>query len=373
LSGARCLTPDLMPCLCCAAPATLHGGRISRETGCSASTATRCAGLADLAPRRPVRANPRRRVEGWRRLHATRTAADAGANPVASRTSALRLSTLRGDYIRPDGTTGNRLRQWEKLDFSPRHDDLLQERLYCVEWMRPKRTGKGEEYEFRSVTEADLCRDRIVQEYVRKNIAEWQGRGWIPDMRIEVGGPPRYQGLDLVRARGWTHWHHLFNSRQLVVACLVNQSRGAAAKFALTRMLNKNSRLSRWDANVGGGGATQGVFDNQALNTIYNFGTRGIAGLDDSFITNYKHFPLMSSTALECVPSDVINQQSDVFVTDPPYGDAVMYHEITDFFIAWLRKNPPPEFANWVWDSRRSLAIKGEDEDFRRGLVLHQA
>ena len=45
------------------------------------------------------------------------------------------------------------------------------------------------------------------------------------------------------------------------------------------------------------------------------------------------------------------------------------YEEILDFFIAWLRKNPPPEFADWVWDSRRSLAIKGEDEDFRRGMV----
>jgi putative DNA methylase len=34
-----------------------------------------------------------------------------------------------------------------------------------------------------------------------------------------------------------------------------------------------------------------------------------------------------------------------------------------------MRKNPPPEFANWVWDSRRAQAIKGEDEDFRRGMV----
>ena len=57
------------------------------------------------------------------------------------------------------------------------------------------------------------------------------------------------------------------------------------------------------------------------------------------------------------------------FITDPPYGDAVKYEEILEFFIAWLRKNPPPEFADWVWDSRRSLAIKGEDEDFRRGMV----
>jgi putative DNA methylase len=47
----------------------------------------------------------------------------------------------------------------------------------------------------------------------------------------------------------------------------------------------------------------------------------------------------------------------------------VNYEEILEFFIAWLRKNPPPEFAGWVWDSRRSLAIKGDDEDFRRGMV----
>ena len=54
---------------------------------------------------------------------------------------------------------------------------------------------------------------------------------------------------------------------------------------------------------------------------------------------------------------------------EPPYGDAVKYEEILDFFVAWLRKHPPPEFSEWVWDSRRSLAIKGEDEDFRRDMV----
>src|SRR2546422_7454750 len=62
-------------------------------------------------------------------------------------------------------------------------------------------------------------------------------------------------------------------------------------------------------------------------------------------------------------------ESADVFITDPPYGDAVNYDEILEFFIAWLRKNPPPEFAEWTWDSRRSLAIKGEGEDFRRSMV----
>ena len=52
-----------------------------------------------------------------------------------------------------------------------------------------------------------------------------------------------------------------------------------------------------------------------------------------------------------------------------PYADAVHYHEITEFFIAWLRKNPPEPFKDWIWDSRRALAIKGDGEDFRRNMV----
>lgn len=68
-------------------------------------------------------------------------------------------------------------------------------------------------------------------------------------------------------------------------------------------------------------------------------------------------------------PADQLKTVSDIFITDPPYGDAVKFEEILEFFIAWLRKNPPEEFANWVWDSRRSLAIKGEGEEFRRGMV----
>lgn len=65
----------------------------------------------------------------------------------------------------------------------------------------------------------------------------------------------------------------------------------------------------------------------------------------------------------------MLSVENDMYITDPPYGDAVKYEEITEFFIAWLRKNPPPEFANWTWDSRRSLAIKGEGEDFRQGMI----
>jgi putative DNA methylase len=86
---------------------------------------------------------------------------------------------------------------------------------------------------------------------------------------------------------------------------------------------------------------------------------------------DYKSFPFGRSIrhSVQPIPAAEISAPSDIYVTDPPYGDAVKYEEILDFFIAWLRKNPPAEFAAWVWDSRRSLAIKGEDEDFRRDMV----
>ena len=282
-----------------------------------------------------------------------------------------KISTLRGDYLTPDNVIANRLRLWEKGDFMPRPEDVLQERLYCVQWIRPRQNGKGEEFEFRAVTDDDLKREAIVQTYLAQHISEWQAKGSIPDMRIEVGGPPRYQGLDLVKARGWTHWHHLFNPRQLLLAGLINRASGAGLKFGLTNVLNWNSRLSIWGTQDGGGGSVKNTFMNQALNTIYNYGCRGLESCKGllRFSTTPILFSPQQSLSVESVPCNELATKSDLYVSDPPYGDAVKYEEILDFFIAWLRKNPPPEFADWVWDSRRAMAIKGEDEDFRRGMV----
>ena len=277
-----------------------------------------------------------------------------------------KISTLRGDFENPDGTVSNRLRLWQKHDFKPNREDILQERLYCVQWMRPKTKGKSYDYEFRSVTADDLVRERAVEDYIAKNIVEWQAAGWLPDMRIEVGGPPRNQGLDLVRARGWTHWQHLFNPRQLLAGALIRREVTAHTASGLTTFLNCNSKLSRWHP------AREYVaetFDNQALNTLYNYACQSFTYGSRYFSDRFSAYPVAGQYHLSSRPANEQRPNSDVYITDPPYGDAVKYEEILDFFIAWLRKNPPAEFADWVWDSRRTLAIKGEDEDFRRGMV----
>lgn len=278
-----------------------------------------------------------------------------------------KISTLRGDYGNPDGSSGNKLRLWEKSDFKPRPDDIYQERLYAIQWMRAKKKGKGFDYEFRSVTENDLKREKVVEDYVARNLEDWQKKGWVPDMRIEPGEKTD----EPIRTRGWTYWHHFFNPRQLLIAGMLNRSSNPSLKFGLTQVMNNNCRASRWHPGGGGGGLTVGIFDNQALNPLFNYGCRG-SGYAASFLEqNYKSFPLPPGvhTTIDAIGADQVSTPQDIFVTDPPYGDAVKYEEILDFFIAWLRKNPPREFANWVWDSRRALAIKGEGEEFRRGMI----
>lgn len=282
------------------------------------------------------------------------------------------VKTLRGDYRGPDGSTLNRLRRWEKRDFVPREDDIFQERLYAIQWITKDSIDKPRQITyFRGVTEADLERELKVESIVADNLAQWQEDGLVPDMAIEPG----YNTTQPIRERGWAYWHHLFNARQLLLQALAlnawRESQGAPLGWLnIAKMADFNSKLSRWKPSQGGGlGGPVGVFSNQALNTLYNYATRSWAGYGPG---SFK----MAEETLPDVKCEVVTARADqpmrvcdYWVTDPPYADAVNYHEVTEFFIAWLRKSPPAPFDEWTWDSRRALAIKGSDDDFRRGMV----
>lgn len=278
------------------------------------------------------------------------------------------IKTLRGDYRKEDGSTGNRLRLWEKSDFKPRLDDIFQERLYAIQWITKDTlcAGRQETY-FAAPTNADLENERSVEKILSKNLSRWQEQGLVPDMAIEPGD----ETTRLFRERGWTHWHHLFSPRDLLKLALLRKhicDPALIPEFCGT--LDFCSKLSRWIVRFSSGGGsdfTSNVFSNQALNPLYNWANRSF--FDHPFVQNYKSIPVNSSTSVVCAPSSEIIKEQDIFITDPPYADAVAYEEITEFFIAWLRKNPPKPFDDWVWDSRRALAVKGSGEDFRRGMV----
>jgi putative DNA methylase len=277
------------------------------------------------------------------------------------------ISSIRGDY-KESGKNRNKLRLWEKTDFIPRPEDIFQERLYCIQWTKEKPNSSQYEYEFRAVTEDDIVREKMVIDFVSEHLDEWQEKGYVPDMVIEKGDETER----LYRERGWTHWHHLFNPRQLLIAGLIRKNISFSTSFGLFRVLNWNSKLSTWNISSGGGGSIQNTFYNQALNTLFNYGCRGskLALTQIMISSGNAQVPNNQEYKVSNQPAEEISSQSDIYITDPPYGDAVKYEEITEFFIAWLRKNPPKEFAHWIWDSRRSLAIKGEDESFRQGMIV---
>lgn len=290
---------------------------------------------------------------------------------INGKTYRVPIRTLRGDFRDSHGNSGNRLRPWGKEDFAAAPDDVFQERLYAIHWIAKDslKHARPKTY-FAAPTDADLERERRTEAFVAKNLTRWQEEGLVPDMAIEPGD----ETTRLLRERGWTHWHHLFNGRQLLLYAELKKHTSATLSLSLCQMINTSARLTRWTIGDGPGrsGGTKQVFDNQALNVLFNYGCRASVYLLDSLTAKVSGSPIPEGSKLEqkCLPAASISSDCDIFITDPPYADAVNYHEITEFFIAWLRKNPPREFVDWVWDSRRALAIKGSGEDFRHGMVV---
>ncbi|MGZ8908296.1 MAG: anti-phage-associated DUF1156 domain-containing protein, partial [Methylobacter sp.] len=289
------------------------------------------------------------------------------------------IKTLRGDYKDANGNTANRLRRWEKHEFKPRPDDIFQERLYCIQWITADSLNKKtKEIFFTGVREEDVARECLVEQIVAENIVEWQQQGLVTDMEIEPG----YNTDQPIRERGWIYWHHLFMPRQLLGIALyikasahVDDMQSKVLSF-LPDGIQRGSKLCRIDVFPGPGRLPKIVetFSNQALNTLYNFGVRSWNYWESVFegckdVCDREAISSSSYSTVKNSQAKAIETPSDLWITDPPYADAVHYHEITEFFIAWLRKNPPAPFNEWIGDSRRALAIKGSGDDFRRGMV----
>lgn len=280
------------------------------------------------------------------------------------------IKTIRGEYRDAEGATKNRLRLWGSVEFEPRADDVFQERLYAIQWFsRESLHLSRPETFFSTVSAADEEREKRISGIVRKNLSDWQERGLVPDMPIETGkeneGP--------IRTNGWTCWHHMFTPRNLLTMSVIQDCGTNGFPQLLPLIISKfadnNSKSCRWATSQSGGdGGAKSTFDSQALKTIFNWANRSFAATP--WRVSFPRFGnVTSSTKVECLDARDVTADCDLFITDPPYADAVHYHEITEFFIAWLRRNPPPPFDKWVWDSRRALAIKGSGDDFRRGMV----
>jgi adenine-specific DNA methylase len=264
------------------------------------------------------------------------------------------------------------LRRWTNEDIVPRTGDVFQERLYCIRWIDSE--GKRR---YAAPDQADIAREEKVLKLLRERFVDWQKEGFIPSKAIPQSGVETDR---LFRERGWTHWHHLFTARQLLIyGKLLQQAAICCTTLPLIVPLllkvatqaNWNSRLCIWNSDKSKGpGSTEQTFANQALNTLFSFGTRALPLLKESII---RDFAYTDSRGLDGYVSVTdardIRKNCDLWITDPPYADAVNYHELGDFFLAWYDKQIAKSFPEWIPDSRAELAVKGDGEDFRRSMV----
>ena len=114
---------------------------------------------------------------------------------------------------------------------------------------------------------------------------DWQTRGLVPDGAIEPGDKTD----ELIRTRGWTHWHHLFTPRHVLSGALIREGMikyGIAEATALgfCNFLDKGSRLAQWRVGHSGREGVapsadypEHVFYNQALNTFLNYASRSLS------------------------------------------------------------------------------------------------
>jgi len=271
----------------------------------------------------------------------------------------------------------NGLRLWENADLVPRPDDVFQERLYCVRWIETridKKSGNPRTTKYyRSVTEHDLAREQLTLDLVRERFADWQEKGFIPSMKIESG----QKTDEPIRTRGWTHWHHLFNPRQLLtISSLLASSQDghlpedtrSALLLGIGKCADWNSRLARWWTDAGHEKVVQ-TFSNQALNTLVSYGTRGLLRVDDSWFYEITPAPVAAKTDATISDCRILENESDIWITDPPYADAVNYHELTEFFLAWYSSSLKSIFPGRHATSRRNLAVTGVGDNFRKSMV----
>lgn len=265
------------------------------------------------------------------------------------------------------------LRRWTNEDLVPRPGDVFQERLYCIRWI----DAEGER-RYAAPDAADLAREAKVLTLLRERFSDWQREGFIPSKAIVSG----YNTDQPIRERGWTHWHHLFTPRQLLMHGVLlervncspaNKHLVAASALGIASCSNWNSKLCQWTpqlARSGGIGAFAQTFYNQALNTLFNWGTRPITGVHDFFAFKGMKEDAFSSKSFAVVAdARDLDETCDLWVTDPPYADAVNYHELADYFLAWYDKQLVKAFPEWTPDARAELAVRGDGEDFRRSMV----
>ncbi len=292
-----------------------------------------------------------------------------------------------------------------ETEFQARPDDVFIDRLYCIRWVETyyeqeiggkttelkklaaeslpdfdEKLSTGEikrktRRSYREADDDDRDREARVVSLLESRFSTWQKNGILPVRRVE-------KGKDINRptnARGWSHWHHFFNPRQLLTIGLfvdeinkadLTQEELIGCMLGIGRLADWNSKLCRWDPSPANEKGTQTFYKPSLPTPVFNYCARSLTTLERSFLSDVTSTFRRPKQDVELRDARTIETERDFWVTDPPYSDAVNYHELSEYFLAWYDKLIPGVNDQWYSDSKRVLAIKGDDQKlFRSSMV----
>jgi len=261
-----------------------------------------------------------------------------------------------------------KLRTLRKDEFLFQDNDVFRERLFAIRWEVPTKKGRLERV-YKAPDDFDRDREEKVIKLLSERFVDWQDFGFIPSRKIESG----YNTDQPKRERGWSYWHQLFTPRQLLVHGLIssfidhNDKSHMIIALSLAKAADWDSRLCRW----GTGAARESIaqtFYNQAFNPFFNYAGKGFSLLKNNLLIKP---PVCQSrhTNIHLIDARDINFNADLWITDPPYADAINYHELSDFFLAWYDKHLEVFFPEWKITNRHALAVKGQGQEFKKSMI----
>jgi adenine-specific DNA methylase len=294
----------------------------------------------------------------------------------------------------------------------------MSERLYAIVYKEriTKKTKTGKEREswqrgYRAPRPEDDVIDDIAK-WVREALPEWEMRGWVPTedipLNINDDRPIQY---------GMPKWRDLFSPRQLWCHAMgvrvfhelldearanpkFNEAEKAALAYitiALDKLLDYNSRMSRWHVNrevmvntfdrhdfafkwsytemphlvVGQGYEWSFEQVEKCITELVDYVRPGEGKSARKAAKDNKDQDLdfdgpltsadRSKVTVTCGSADnleaVGTASIDAVVMDPPYYNNVMYAELSDFFYVWLKRTAgelyPELFSRMLTDKDR--------------------
>jgi len=245
--------------------------------------------------------------------------------------------------------------------------------------------GSGREY--RLPNDEDIAALVRAETSLADHWNDWLASNLIPTESIHPGNKteePRRYGMD--------QWYKLFSPRQLLAMLaylealrelapemdqVLGEERARAVRSYLAIVMNKlanwNSILASWNAPYQ---STRSVFDRHDFAVKWSYAEMNMARKDEGafpwalaqIVDSFNGLcnlvepsrPSFGSFNQEMLDGTVqvtrenaarllhvSNGSVDAVVVDPPYGNNVMYAELSDFFYVWFKRSVGDLHSNW--------------------------